>query len=480
VKSLGLLFAFMFVFALSPIYCEVLTMNKYLDMVTKNNSELKSVQLSIDAENEKLAGIEKIYSYFLNTEINYINDWTKRSRYEFHKLKRQKKTNYDYDISMNKQFKTGTKVSLGVDCSSSKTRVNQRVNDVFSFVKLQQSLWKDMNGKLTKTAVAKSRADTKSALHLLEHKKHNILFDAKLAYWNLSYSRTVVSFRKLSLDRTKKNLEWNKKRYSMDLVEKSDLLQSQAAVKLRELNLELAHQEEDRLSRILNMFLGIRDSRVKFDIENFENKENSFNVIINNDYYIPNKKCTRSDVLAALENVQVASYDQIFSKRNLGPDLVLSGQFALKNSDKSFDTVTKYTINMDRPSSYSMGLKYILPLDFKLRKTVNKGYEEARYSAQKYAEYMMIMENNDWCQLLHDWNNAKMRLGLVIEIENIQRSRYKEDENLLRTGRSTTYLVLKSEQDLDDAVLNVLQVVLELIKIYEKIETFYNYRADIA
>jgi hypothetical protein len=461
-KLLGSVFTFLLVFALSPVYCEVLTINEYLNMVIKNNSELKSVQLSINAEEAKLVEIDTNYSYFLNTEINYISNRFSNI------LNTVRKTNCS--TSVDKQFKTGTKISLGLSDFTLNEKHSQ-MNHISKFLNIQQSLLKDINGKLTKAGIAKSRANIKSTLHLLEYEKQNILFNAKLAYWNLSYSRTVISFRKLSLNRMKKILEWNKKRYDMGLVEKSDLLQSLAAVKLRELNLELANQEENKLNRVFNQFLGISDSKIKFDVERFENKENSFNGISNNDNYIPSKKYMRLDVLAALEKVKAASYNQIYSQKNLGADLILIGKFSLNSFGESINS--RCIINGNKPY-YSMGLRYILPLDLKLRKTVNDGYEEAKISAQKHAEYMIILENNDWLQLINDWNNAKIKLGLVVEIENIQKLKYKENENLLKNGRSTTYFVLQSEQDLDDAILNVLRGILELIKIYEKIETFYN------
>jgi outer membrane protein TolC len=470
-KALKFLFALLFVFITDSVYCEMLTINDYLDIVSKNNSELKAVQLNIEAAQNKLAEIERAYSYYLNAGVSYLDDKSGRPYNQLARL--DDMSNLSYDIGINKKFAVGTQVALGFNGSSGHYKyalggAEYDVNDVAPFVKLEQSLLKDINGGATKAGIAKARAKAKSALYLLKYKKQNVLLDVKLAYWKLSYAKTVVDFRKVSLYRTEKTFDWNKRRYDMDLAEKSDLLQSQAAVKLGELNLKLAYEDENRANRTFNQYLNIKDDEIKYNVENFKDKGNNFK----GDKTL-SKKGVRADVLAALEDVQSSLYDQIANEKNTGADLVLSGQVALNGVEQSLNEAAQHITNGDKPS-YSVGLKYMLPLDFKLRKTVNKGYEAAKKSAQQSAESAAIKENIDWLQLVDDWNNEKLRMELNIEIEKVQQQRQEEDKNLLRKGRITTYLVFQSEQALDDATLSVLKGILELIKIYEKAEALYN------
>jgi outer membrane protein TolC len=470
-KALRFLFVSLFIFT-GVAYCEMLTLNEYLDMVIKNNSELRSAQLSIDAVNGKLAEIEKFYSYSLSAGVNYLDDRSGRPYNPSVRMDDMSKLSYDAGIS--KQFATGTQVSLGLNGSLGRYKYapgsvakNHDLSDIAPFVKLQQSLWKDINGGSTKAGIAKSKASAKSALYLLEYKKQNILLNVKLAYWNLSYAKTVIAFRKMSLTRAEKILDWTTRRYNMDLAGKSDLLQSQIAVKLGKLNLKLAYEDENKANRVFNQHLNIKDDKIKYNLENFKNKGNDFK-----GSKMLSKKDIRADVLSSLEDAQSSLYDQIAHDKSSGADLVLSGQFVLNGVEQALSDAVQHITNGDKPS-YSIGLKYTLPLDFKLRKTVNQGYEAAKNSARKSAEYAAIQENNDWFQLVDNWNNAKLRLDLAIEIEKMQQQRQEEDKNLLRKGRTTTNLVLQSEQALDDATLNVLKNILELIQIYEKASAFY-------
>lgn len=476
-KILKLLLVIMFIFVALPAFCEVLSMEDYMDMVVKNNKELMSVDLKIGSAREKLLQAERKYSYFLKACTNYI-DGKNRAEYKFNEME-------TYSVDISKFFKIGTYVSLGLKCDRNSGKSLDMSNYsagtglpksrsifIIPSLSLQQSLLRDVNGTFTKAVIAKEQAAVRSGLYLLEYERENILLGAKFAYWDLAYSETFIDFKKLSLKRARKILNWTQKKYAMNLSEESDLLQAQAVVKSKELDLNLAYEIEKRARSKFNQFLNIEDgSVIKYEVEKLENKYASFK-----DKTILEKKRVRADILSVLENVQVALCEQIIFKKSSGAELVLKGNFDC-NVTNGGGIYEKKQIG--KPN-YSIGLEYTLPLDFKFRRSINESYELSKLSAQKSAEYAAIKENSEWLQILDDWNGAKTRFKLASEIERIQIQRHKENENLLRNGRSTTHLVLQSEQGLDDATLNVLQNILDLIKIYEKAKILYsgNYKYE--
>lgn len=476
-KKIKLLFLLGFAAMTVPAYGQMLTMQQYLDMVAENNSELKSVQANIDAVKGKLTEIERTYSYFLSAGLNYSDSQSGRP-FVIDSLTMERDSGLGADISVNKQFETGTQISVGFNGSyrNNDSKINAsdyEVTDLSPFVRLEQSLLQEWNGKKTKASIAKSKASANSALYLLEYKKQGILLEAKMAYWNLSYTRTVIDFRRSSLDRTKKILEWNQRRLQLDLAEKSDMLQSQAAFKQRELNLKLAYEEEVKAAREFNTLINISDPRVTYQVETFIMSGSNFE----KDKKLE-KKGVRADVLSAMEDVVSAMQDQIISEKGMGSDLVITGEFDMSGVNKDFAKASSDLGEFNRPS-YTVGLRYTLPLDFSLRKTINKGYEAAKISAEKAVENAKLQESTDWLQLVDNWNNAKSRFALAIEIRDIQHQRNEEEQSLLKKGRSTTYLVLQSEQDLDDAYLSMLQTIFELIGIYEQADALYNTTAEV-
>lgn len=473
-KKLGILTLLLSLFGSGIANAQVLSMQNYLDLIAESNNELISIQSNIDAAKGKLAEINRVYSYYLNAGTQYANDQAGRPFLQVPRLDRT--TAFLYNLSVNKQFETGTRLSIGFDGQYTKVAFPGNAieySDISPYIRLEQSLLKNFKGTVTNTSIAKQKANIRSIIYMLEYKKQAILLNAKLAYWNLSYARTVVDFRKTSLERTNKILSWTERRYNLDLAEKSDMLQIQAAVKLRELNLKLANESELKARRTFNQFLNITHDTVQYEVEKFVESGTAFE----KDKKLE-KRASRADLLAALEDVQSAIYDQEISSLNLGSDLIFTGGLALNGIDYKFGKAVEKLGNESRPSFF-LGLNYTVPLDFKLRKTINKGYDSAKLAAQKAADDIAVKEKNDWLQIVDNWNNSKSRLALAIEIQNIQQQRNQEDQKLLRRGRTVTYLVLQSEQDLDDATLSVFQNILELISIYEQAEAFYGKNIEI-
>ncbi|MDR1511800.1 MAG: hypothetical protein LBS15_03450 [Endomicrobium sp.] len=96
----------MFVLAIKlPAFCAVLSVKDYMDMIVKDNRELKSVHLRIDSVRKKLFQAEKKHAYFLRTGISYI-DARNETGCNFSKIA-------ICNTNIDKFFRTGTCISLG-------------------------------------------------------------------------------------------------------------------------------------------------------------------------------------------------------------------------------------------------------------------------------------------------------------------------------------------------------------------------------
>ncbi|MDR2676751.1 MAG: TolC family protein [Endomicrobium sp.] len=448
------------------VRCDVLTIDKYMDEVLKNNNNLKSIHSKIESLKVNLAEKERIYSYYLTTEMDCSEDFSRKHSYNPSSVS-DKVQKINFSTNINRQFPaTGTKFTLGIrNCNFiGSSNNNSSLSSIGYSIELEQSLFKNIVGIYTKTEIEKIKANLKSDLYKLEYEKQNILLKARFTYWDLSYLRTVINFKRLSLNRTRKILEWNQKKYSMDLVEKSDLLQAQLALKSKELSLQLLCEEEQKIKRQFNQFLNISSPQIDYEIEKFKSKND-----ILKDLPVPNKKNTRYDVLSALECVKTAFYEKKLARKRMGADLVLKGQYKFISNKRSVSKAFK-SINRD---SCFLELRYLLPLDFKLRKSIEYNYGLVEVALEKFAEYTMIQENNDWVQLVSDFENSKKRFGILIEVEKIQRQKYEEDKNLFIRGRITTTQILQGEQTLDDVELDILKNILELIKVCEQVNIIY-------
>ena len=145
----------------------------------------------------------------------------------------------------------------------------------------------------------------------------------------MSYFQTIIEFKKVSLNRMKNILEWNERRYKRNLIDELELLESQASVKMKELNLRMANEDMDKTKREFSLILNVSDKNVEYKLEKIEDQVKIFSLKPRLE-----KKISRFDVLAAMENVKSVSYDQISFSKGSGADLVFSGALSFSKINR--------------------------------------------------------------------------------------------------------------------------------------------------
>lgn len=454
------------ILCLSQAYSqEVMTVEQYLEQVQSRNPEIKEVDLSIQANSQKILELEMIYSPLLTAGYNYIDD---RGGAGFgSSLPLDKMTSNAWNIGASKKFKTGSNISLGYSSSDSEISLveptaiigDNKISgftgyEIKPFIRVDQSLLRDFNG-LTEVGIQKAKATARSGQYLQLFRKQQTLLSAKTAYWNLSLARDVVAFRKISLERTAKLLSWNEQKYNLDLVEEGDLLQSQAAHKLRQLNLEQAFADEIKASRDFNEMLGDSSEVVNVAVEKLADRENDYASLDTLTRF-----GQRADVLAARAKYESSKFaDQETYYRSL-PEISAFGQYSLHGLGLQYSNAWNQVANSDKPA-YMLGLSLIVPLDYKTLRKVREGYKNDFNAAQQAFNRSELAAKNGWEQLLNNWSNVRTRLKLAREIQTIQEKRVANEQSRLERGRSTTFQVLTAENDLDEAILNVYRLVFE-------------------
>jgi len=456
-------------------YGDFLTQDQYINKVKENNPQLKEIEYTKSSITKKLQEVYRAYSVYLNADASYSDDHNRSilnpASVFFQDVDM---TAFDLDVSLNKEFNTGTVLTLGY--GTQETTSNYPFMDskytygkTAPYIKLEQSLLKNFKGGLTEASIAKAKASAESLLYLQIYKEQQLLLNAKKTYWKLSYARTVNIFRQNSLARTKKTLDWNQRRYDKDLTEKTDLLQSKAAYKIRELNLKVAQAEEIAASRNFNELINISSDKVGYEIDSIEKLGEKFKFIKG----LERNDGKRADTLSVIASADSYVYAQKAAVKNIGSDLKVVGKYALTGVDSNISNSFSQ-LKADKYSSFMIGLNFSLPLDFSVQKSVIEGYDYDIMSSKKQIEQAELSESNGWLQLLQDWDDKKTEYLISKDVFEIQQERNKEEQKLLRTGRSTTYQVLESEQDLDDAILSVYQTSMNAIFVYLESEMLYN------
>ena len=442
-----------------------MTLEDYLNRVAESNPEIRSLNSAIEASQQKVLELDMVYSPLVKADVNYMDD---KSGISFQSpLFANEIKSTSWDIEASKTFGTGSTLALGYKSFTADFNLlfpftwngqslsNFTGYELQPYVKLQQSLLRDLNSGITQSGIKKSKMAARSAQYLQLMKKQQTLLQAKFAYWELSLSREVVAFRKASMDRTEKLLHWNEKKYKIDLAEKVDLLQAQAAYKTRVLNYPLAVENEVKASRSFNNLLGLKSDKVTDDIDKVSNKLSYYEGISSLE-----KTGERADVLSAQSIFESAKYAQKETDYRAMPELSFQGSYSLNGLDIFYNNAWDQVTNSDKPT-YTLGLSFMVPLDYSTLNKVKKGYKLDFVSAKDALSQAEISAENDWQQLLKNWHNVKTRLSLANEIQSIQEQRLKEEAARFVRGKTTTFLLITAENDLDDIILNVYQLVYE-------------------
>ena len=460
----------------AAVAADTLPLSDYLSQVRAKNPELQAIDMGIAAMGQKIQELDMVYSPLLNGSYNYTDD---RGVAAFgSSLPTNRMTANSINMNASKKFLFGSTVSLGVNCMDATfdlveptqiigpNKLSQFTGyDVKPFARIEQSLLRDFKSGLTLSGINKARSAMASVRYGQVFRKQQLHMKATMTYWALALAREVVSFRQLSLARTEKLLKWNENRVTLDLAEPVDLLQAQAAYKLRQLNLQQALDDTVKASRDANEMLGDSSENIAW---------NATNILQGATGTAPlDRTGARADVLAARAQFQSSEFAKRETYYRSLPELSVLGTYSLHGIALSSNDAWNQVSNTERPA-YTVGLAFVVPLDYKTLNTVKSGYEKDYLSAQETLKKTELAAKNDWDQLQRTLSNVRQRLMLAVQIRDIQEQRVTSEQKRFERGRTTTFQLLQAETDLDDASLIVYRLKYEELATLAQAELYHN------
>ena len=331
-------------------------------------------------------------------------------------------------------------------------------------IELNQNFWRNGFG-----SEFRAQRDAAANAIMASHygnafKTLNQLVEAETSYWRLSIARKTISVQKELLARAEKIYDWAKKRTALQLGDKADMLQAQASLELRKLDLQTALEEETAAGRAFNSLRNVDGDKVGEEIE-----------IVNPDQLetqkIPSSYATRLDVKAAEAQQKATIANAQADKEKVKPTFDLFGSLVF--SGKNMDYATSFRDS--RSSKYPMktiGLRLTIPLAPPIIYHNHKGTEMEKDAAELVYEQKLRDEQKDWQDLIQRLSDAKRRLSLLHSIEKIQKEKSENENERLMRGRSTTYQALQYEQDYAQAQLFRVKVQAEILSLLAKLKLF--------
>lgn len=443
-----------------------LSLVDYLAQVKAQGPDYRSAQASVVGLEKQSHMMDLTYSPTLLASYNHLNDLEPQSTI----LAAQQTQVDSAGASITVLLPFGPRVSMGYAFNNINITYPQDLLNAFNsfapggflssyyqvspVISLSVPLFKDFGGAQTSAGVHMVQYQLESAQKGAAFMREQSLFKAKVAYWTLALEQTETAIRQDTLDRSQKIWEWTKRRVARNLADPPDALQAEAAVRVAELDLQMA-QERERTARLdFNRYRNMDATEVPESLENLEDSMAGTKVDI------PASVEDRLDLESAVKTSQSqkAAYDQAY--QNIYPDITAYASWRGNGLDPDLESANDTAFGNSRPT-FNIGAQFTLPLDLFTASRVAEGYKSNYESALLTLKDKKIEVSQQWKDLKDRLQDVDKRLAMATQIEDIQKNKADQEKTRLELGRTTQFQLLSFENDYSLARLNRLSLILE-------------------
>lgn len=443
-----------------------LSLEDYLGQVKSKGPDYQAAQAAVEGYEKQSHQQDLTYSPQLTASYNHLDDQSQQSSI----LAAQQTMVDSAGVSLQDKLPFGPSVAVGYSFSNINIAYPQSLLTAFnafgpgSFMtsyyqispvaSISVPLFKDFGGAQTAAGVKMVQYQLESAEKNSAFQREQVLYSAKVAYWNLALARETVAIRQDTLDRSQKIWEWTKRRVARNLADPPDALQAEASVKLAALDLQSAQENEKSARLSFNRFRNQPDEAVPERLETLEDSLGATRV------ELPGNLPDRLDLKAVEKTAdqQKATFDQAY--QNIYPDITANASWRGNGLDPNFPNANDIAFGPNHPT-WNVGAQFTLSLDVFTAQRTADGYQKNYESALKALNDKRLAVGQEWKDLQNHLVDVQKRLDMATEIEDIQKNKADQERQRLEYGRTTEFQLLSFENDYSLARLSRLSIVLE-------------------
>lgn len=449
-RSLVAIFCMFFSFSATA------SVDRFIDMAKNQSEALLALDKRIEALDHEIAGRDLLLSSQLTLNAENFNN--NQDAITFARKTRDRFAN----LIFTQPFSTGTlfTATIGHD---------RALIDHFGLrqtanweVRLTQSLWRDAFGRATSLRHSAEQQELQSRKASLVYQKQLLLIDLESVYWDYMTLRQQEKIREENLKTSRDLLKWTQQRLGRMAAEKSDLLQAQALVSGRELDLITV---QNQLATLINRVQGVFPS---LHLENFSedtealNKERPLRTLITGTLE-PSQKPARWDTLSSAAAAEQADIEVKKIREQLKPQFDVYASYAQNGISDTFEDSWARAGN-HRYNGARIGVNLSIPLN---RKTT--GHQETASRLQAEASRLTAQAQTrtgqmDWTDLERRYDVLKAQTTESKRLAQFQKEKVLEERRRYKIGRSTLFQLTTFEVDAAEAAVRQLTFLSELHK----------------
>ena len=439
----------------------LLTLSEYLGSVESKNEALKSAIAS--SEGSATRAVEGD----LVTSPSIFGSYQERDDKSFQPALQASgvnTTNSLLGIESTTSFGTNAKLYYSLGSFDIPSR-NLKYFQASPTIEISQSLWRNAFGSETRAQMEAVTSGAKARGYAERFRAQTILLQAESTYWGLALARETVAVQRELLDRAERLYTFINRRARFGLQDKAELLQAQANLQARKLDLQTAIDGERAAMRAFNSARG-QDANI------VEEKLEPLNLAMIERLKVPEGRTNRADVLAAEEQAKATLASSKLNRNKAKPTVELFGSYGLNGLDfASQSEAIDKSFTGDNPT-LAYGLRFRASLDIGSISKLRSAYDQEEYAATLAYQRKKFEQERDWDDLTQKFNESKERFKLYNELEESQRKKLDYERDRHARGRSTTQQILLYELDYQQALFGRIRTLADLMQLNAQLKLY--------
>jgi len=422
-------------------------------MALENNLDIQIAKFDARIKKYDLGEAYSVFDTFLNANISY----DKNNLDTPSVLIGKSSSTNNYSFSLSKKTSLGT--TLGVSAYNTRSWTNssfvtQNPNTEANVeLSISQPLLKNFFGMTDRGNIEITKLDIKNFSFTSLDNIEASLASAQEAYWRLVLKYEELKIKKNMLKEAQKLYAIYKGKIKNGLVEEPDLLASEANVASKRNDIFQANLEISQAKNNLLYLLNVNDTGIDIIVrDNLHTqpkavdfyKELSFAINRRRDYKIIKNELS-------LENIRLS-----LKKNALWPQIDLEASFTRNGIGSAYkDAWSK--ISSQNQHEWYVGVNISFPLEKRLEKAQ---YQKSKLSKEKLlvilkkTERLIFKEINDRTTKVNILSSQVVTNEKIVQL---QVEKLKAEEERLKYGRSSSDIIIRYQDDLLRARLNLAE-----------------------
>lgn len=420
------------------------------------DQSIESLESEIKARDLVLSGQFILQAENLNNDQDAVT-FARRSRSRF------------IDLIYEKPFSTGTSLSLTTGHDRSRFDGFGSRNTADWEVRLTQSLWRDAFGRATKLRHLGEQSELTARKANLTLEKQQLLVQLETLYWNLSLALKEEQIRLENIKISKNLRSWTFDRLKRTAAEKSDVLQAEALLNSRELDLIAVQNQIASIKNELRILIPVEPTHLPVPALEELDEMRSLD-----DLLVAKGKLETPERLDTVASIYFAEQSENQTQQvaeGLKPDLNAYLAYGQNGIAPEFENAWNRAGN-DRYSATRFGIQLSMPLDASLIREREKSAAMAAKAQNSRAKALTRSVEISWQDLNRRLEVLKEQVKSATSLYEFEQAKVKEERRRYKIGRSTVFQLVTFETEAAEAEVRKYRFLAELRKLESQARLF--------